>query len=118
MMELSIGISSRLMQWGLSRIASGPEGSATGCTVLCFSLSPYLPPCKTCHTNLPTNFIIAHVSYNVHAGENVRLQNAGHKQTDSYLSLKVSLQNRRLHEKQKAVSGVCRMKQCKAVGLH
>jgi len=54
---------------------------------------------------------------NVHAGENVRLQNAYHKQTDSYLSLKVSLKNRRLHKKGKAVSDVCRMKQYKGYGL-
>jgi hypothetical protein len=54
----------------------------------------------------------------VHAGEIVRLQNAGHKQTGSYLSFKVSAKKRRFLEKEKAVSDVCRMKQCKAMDLH
>jgi hypothetical protein len=54
----------------------------------------------------------------VHAGKNVCLQNAGHKQTGYYLSLKVSVQNRRLDEKEKVVSDVFRMKRRESVGLH
>jgi len=38
--ELTIGISNKLIQWGLSRIASGPEGCATGCALLSCVLSP------------------------------------------------------------------------------
>lgn len=59
------------------------------CSVILLTVSKiwiqyYLPPCKTCQTNLPTNFIIVHTPRNVHAGENVRLHSAGHKQTGSF----------------------------------
>jgi hypothetical protein len=113
------------MQWGLSRSASGPEGCATGCVLIFCSLSPKSEQTTTSLLAKPARPIslpilllyTCHVMC-VRAGENVRLQNAGHKQTGSYLSLKVSLKTRRLHGKEKAVSDVCRMKQCKAMGLH
>jgi len=80
----------------------------------CFqNLNRILPPSlQNLPDQPPYQFITVHTARNVHAGENIRLQNAGHKQTASYLSLKVSLKNHRLHEKKKAVSDVCRMKQC------
>jgi len=66
--------------------------------VLCYlvyclqNLNRILPPSLQ---NVPDQslyqIITVHTPRNVHAGENVRLQNAGHKPTASYLSLKVSL---------------------------
>ena len=123
--ELSIGISSKLMQWGLSRIAWGPVGCATGCALLSYLLSPksvqnstslhriLTPSLQNMPDQSPYQSVTVYTPRNLHAGENVHLQNAGYKQTASYLSLKVSFKkNRRLHKKENVVSDVCRMKQC------